>query len=115
MTQEKFDKLYDVVRTFLETDPDLRIDDEKLAARVESYYNPRILDLSYMEVKNNRYKYITYSAESISRIRRRVQEEVPQLRPTQEQIDARVVEEAEYKKFVRRRNMRRRNSTDGEE
>lgn len=115
MTSEKLDKLCDVVQAFLEADPDLRIDDDKLAARVEAYYNPNIINLDYMEVRSNRYKYIKFSTESIRRARQAVQEKHEKLRPTREQILVRMAEEEEYRKFAKLRNYKGRHTRDGEE
>lgn len=108
MNDRVMDAVCGVVYEFLVVDPDCRIDDDKLAALVEAHFNPEIVNLSYMEVRKQRYRYLDFSASTIARARRCIQAKYPELRPTKEQIQLRDAEEIKYKRYFTRGSARRR-------
>jgi len=90
-----------VVKRFLKNEIETRNDDDQLAYLVESYFNPEIANLPYKEVRTNRYKYFTFSAESIRRTRQKIQEMYPELRAEERIRDKRLIKMKEYEEYAR--------------
>lgn len=99
ITASKLDKITDVVEFFLRNYPITRSNDNVLAAMVEVHFNPELRSKDYIEVRANRYKYITFSAETVGRCRRNLQAMHAELRATPEARVARELEEDVYRSY----------------
>lgn len=99
---EQLEKLAQVVKWILENEIETRNDDDHLALLVEMHFNPSVVDMDYAEVRKNRFKYFSFTTESIRRCRQRIQEVYPELKATESIKEKRKRKEEEYKEWLQR-------------
>jgi len=68
-----------LVKWMLESEVETRDNDDLLCALVDARVNPKVLHMSYYEARKNAASLGLYSTESITRERRELQEEFPEL------------------------------------
>lgn len=105
--ERKMQKLYkieDLVKPFLELDPETRADDFLLVLNVYGAINISIIDplfgATFYDVMKNHRKYKLPSFGSVTRCRRKLQELYPELRPIKDVEEARINETAEYIEYA---------------
>lgn len=94
-------KLKHLVKWFLENEIETRNDDDLLCALVAQRVDPRVQILSYVEVCKNPGKYGLYSRESITRERRELQAEYPELKGIDYVTRRRARREKQYREYYR--------------
>jgi len=101
-------KLYDVVKTLLENVPELRNSDKKLLwsvyikkglVQVSATNNPMLSKITLMDYLN------APSAESVTRARRKVQENHPELQATSSVVNQRRKKQATKGTFIYREQL----------
>ena len=94
-------KLYDLVKKLLQEKEELRGDDDFLYCEVIKNIYPNILNLTAEQFFYKRKNYKIPSFESVSRCRRKLQEEHPELRPPKKVQEARQIQEEKFYNFAK--------------
>lgn len=96
----KMEKIKSIVEISMLTDEKTRDDDFVLYASVCKHINPLFISMDMGTVLNNHERLGVPSFESVSRARRKVQEENPSLRPSRNASDARYRRWKEVKEWA---------------
>lgn len=97
-----FSGVQDATRYVLQTVPESRNNDGLLISKVMELINPGIKGLKFNFVLENRRGLGLPTLETITRARRKVQRNHPELRAIKEVADARAGLEEEYRAFARK-------------
>lgn len=94
-------KLKHLVKWFLENEIETRSDDDLLCALIAEKVNPKVNLMSYTEVCKNPGKYGLYSRESITRERRELQQDFPELKGVDVITRMRARRDKQYREYYR--------------